>query len=80
MEIGMLWFDNDPKSDLSNKVLKAAIYFRKKYGQEPNLCFVHPAMLHDTKTQTGSVRVCSNKNMILHHFWIGVHQPFDSNP
>lgn len=46
MNIGMLWFDNDPKSNLDSKIERAAIYYRDKYGRSPTLCFVHPTMLN----------------------------------
>ena len=46
MDIGMLWFDNDKKTDLAAKVGRAAEYYQKKYGQMPNLCFVNPASLN----------------------------------
>lgn len=74
MDIGMLWFDNDPKSDLVSKIAKAADYYRKKYGQEPNLCFVHPSMVPEKETRAGSIAVCSTNSIIPHHFWIGVKQ------
>jgi hypothetical protein len=45
MNIGMLWFDNDPKAELSVKIERAAAYYRNKYGTKPTLCFVHPSML-----------------------------------
>jgi hypothetical protein len=45
MNIGMLWFDNDPKAGLEVKVERAAIFYRNKYGKNPSLCFVHPSML-----------------------------------
>ncbi len=75
MDIGMLWFDNDPKSDLLSKVNKAAAYYKHKYGEDPNLCFVHPSMIPETKAETGRVKVCSNISIIPHHFWIGVQPP-----
>jgi hypothetical protein len=80
MEIGMLWFDNDPKLDLKNKVHKAAQYYKEKYGQEANLCFVHPSMTSDEKIDAGAVVVYSNSTVLPHHFWIGVHRPEVSNP
>lgn len=79
MEIGMLWFDNDPKLDLKCKVHKAAQYYKEKYGQEANLCFVHPSMAPDEKTDAGAVVVYSNSTVLPHHFWIGVHHPEVSN-
>jgi hypothetical protein len=45
MNIGMLWFDNDPKVNLDTKIERAAVYYAKKYGKNPTLCFVHPSML-----------------------------------
>lgn len=47
MNIGMLWFDNDPKSNLDIKIERAARYYREKYGKAPTLCFVHPSMLRN---------------------------------
>ena len=44
MNLGMLWFDNDPKVPLDIKVERAAAYYRHKYGKTPTLCFVHPTM------------------------------------
>lgn len=74
MDIGMLWFDNDPKSDLASKVTKAADYYRGKYGEEPNLCFVHPSMLPEKKTKAGAVAIRVNNTVLPHHLWIGVQQ------
>ncbi len=72
MDFGMLWFDNDPKSDVLSKVQKAAVYYRNKYGETPNLCFVHPSMIPEAKTIAGDISVCCNKTMLPNHFWIGV--------
>ncbi len=74
IEMGMLWFDNNPQSDFLSKVKKAAAYYQKKYGQTPNLCFVHPSMMPDKVLMAGKVTVCVNNSMLLHHFWIGVQQ------
>ncbi len=72
MDIGMLWFDNDPKSDLLSKVTKAADYYRSKYGEEPNLCFVHPSMISQKKTKAIGINIFTNGTVLPHHFWIGV--------
>ena len=39
MNIGMLWFDNDPKTEIVAKVKEAASYYSQKYGKKPNICF-----------------------------------------
>ncbi len=72
MDIGMLWFDNDSKVDLSRKLEKAANYYRMKYKQDPNLCYVHPSMISGEHVKAGKISVCSNKTIIPNHFWIGV--------
>ena len=33
MNVGMLWFDNDPRTALSVKVQRAADYYHQKYGK-----------------------------------------------
>ena len=71
MEIGMLWFDNDPHVDLADKVNKAAAHYQNKYRQTPNLCFVNPSMISDNKTQTGAILVYTNGTIRPNHFWIG---------
>lgn len=72
MEIGMLWFDNDSKIELSKKVEKAAEYYRNKYGRDPNLCYVHPSMISGEHVMAGKISVSSNHTIIQNHFWIGI--------
>jgi hypothetical protein len=73
MNIGMLWFDNDPKADLSSKIARAVDYYQKKYGQAPDLCYVHPSMLKEDDPKTGKVEIRSNRSVLPNHFWIGTH-------
>jgi hypothetical protein len=82
MDIGMLWFDNDKKSDYEAKIERAATYYRDKYGKAPNLCFVHPCMIpnngsknaekHFMKSQ--GVEIRTSKTMLPNHFWIGINR------
>ena len=90
MNIGMLWFDNDPKSGLSTKVERAASYYRTKYGKTPTLCFVHPSMLpttppveaHNTPAEktlvAAGIEVRSTRTVLPNHFWIGMNGPADT--
>jgi hypothetical protein len=76
MNIGMLWFDNDPKVDLPQKVTRAADYYRKKYGEAPTLCYVNPAMLDKDAAGKGEkpavpVEVKSSATIMPNHLWIG---------
>ncbi len=73
MNIGMLWFDNDPKADLKVKVERAANYYQTKYGQSPNLCFVHPSMIPSEAGKAGPVEIRPNRSVLPNHFWIGIN-------
>ena len=72
MKTGMLWFDNDPKTDLPAKIERAAEYYFKKYGQHPNLCFVHPSMIAAPQPSTKGVAVESNRQVLPFHLWLGI--------
>ncbi len=77
MDVGMLWFDNDKKADLQVKVARAASYYQKKYGQSPNLCFVHPSMLPAGKNSSSGnkgVEIRPSKSLLPNHFWLGVDE------
>ena len=73
MRTGMLWFDNDPKANLSEKVSRAAAYYAKKYGQVPNICFVHPSMVGESAPRPKSLEVRPSGMILPNHFWIGIH-------
>lgn len=80
MNVGMLWFDNDPKTELNAKIERAASYYRDKYGKAPNLCFVHPSMIGATPTPNGNetlksglIEVRTSPSIRPNHFWIGVN-------
>lgn len=77
MKTGMLWFDNDPKTALDQKVLNAATYFSKKYGQTPDTCLVHPSMLTESQHQSGAVTVRPWRTVTPGHLWIGLEEKKD---
>ena len=72
MNVGMMWFDNDPKKELRIKIESAAAYFKKKYGRVPDLCLINPAMMPAGVIDSGNIRVKSFKSILPDHLWIGV--------
>jgi hypothetical protein len=75
MNSGMLWFDNDPKTDLVSKLVRAVQYYRGKYGCEPDLCFMHPRMLPpDGAAHLAGLDVRPNRLVMPNHLWLGVHE------
>lgn len=84
MNIGMLWFDNDPKAELTVKVERAANYYFSKYGKKPTICFIHPSMVtamkikgNDTILKSESlntgIEIRTTRSVLPNHFWIGIN-------
>jgi len=74
MMSGMMWFDNDPKTALTDKVAHAAEYYHAKYGRTPDLCLVNPAMLKEPMIQAGRIQVRPMRTVLPGHLWIGVDE------
>lgn len=72
MNRGMLWFDNNPKTDLASKIKQAAEYYRQKYGAMPNLCFVHPSILAEKAAENGRIVIRPYRPVLPGYLWIGV--------
>jgi len=84
MEIGMMWFDNDPKKALQLKIDEAASYLQRKYGLTATVCMVNskcldhlipgpsPAGEGGNPVYMGGVEVRTMKAIIPGHLWIGV--------
>lgn len=74
MNVGMLWFDNDPKKTLTAKIIDAADYYRQKYGGVvPNMCLVNPGMT-GVELKVGRVTVRPLRSILPGHLWIGVEE------
>lgn len=82
MEIGLLWYDGDPKRPLEDKIGLAATRYREKYGRWPNTCYVHAQAVGDqgedgldvafrSAGPSDLIHVLSAPNILLHHFWLG---------
>ena len=75
MDVGMLWFDDDPKRGLEEKIARAVAHYRDKYGQAPTLCFVNPGTLNGGPDVAAGVQVRSARSVLPNHFWVGVGDP-----
>ena len=74
MNTGMLWFDNDPKSNLLSKIERAAEYYQKKYGVSPNLCYLHPSMINTESVKSNRIDIRPNQLVLPNHLWIGLQE------
>lgn len=75
MKIGLLWFDNDSKRSLEEKVNAGAARYQEKFGTKPNACYVNPVMLEGKGVYVNGLKVMTADNVLPHHFFIGVQEP-----
>lgn len=87
MNVGMMWFDNDPKKNLTAKIIEAADYYRKKYGQVPDVCMVNPELaphllppnsessnLGGGEWKVGRITVKAFRAVLPGNLWIGCEE------
>jgi hypothetical protein len=70
MDNGEIFFIADANKDLESKVLWAAQSFKRKYGQEPTLCLLHPSLLKGQQ-KMGSLKLEPKKSILPSYLWIG---------
>ncbi len=72
MDIGMLWYDDDHKRSLGEKVARAVEHYKAKYGVAPTVCYVNPSTLKDGPETSAGVQIRKARNVLADHFWIGL--------
>lgn len=75
MDIGMLWYDDDTKRKLDEKVARAAQYYQTKYGVAPTVCYLHPSMLEDKSGAAAGIQLRPMRTVLVNHLWIGLSEP-----
>ena len=68
MDIGMLWYDDDRRRPLDDKVARAVAYYKAKYGATPTVCFVNPATLQNGSETAGGVHLRTARDVMVDHF------------
>ncbi|PKO17813.1 MAG: hypothetical protein CVU39_04840 [Chloroflexi bacterium HGW-Chloroflexi-10] len=72
MTTGMLWYDDDPKRKLNDKIQLASNYYQEKYGSQPTLCFVHPKLKESSEDNSPGLEIQYNFAVAPNHIWVGV--------
>ena len=67
----MLWQDTDKKKSIETKVIEAADYYSKKYGENANICFLNPQDLEE-EGRINELQLRQDKKILAGHLWIGV--------
>ena len=71
MNIGMLWYDDDKKRSLEEKIDIAAKYYAKKYNKTVNMCIVNPLTM-PVQVIIPGIEVKANRSILRGHLWLGV--------
>lgn len=72
MKQGMLWYDDAPGRSLEDKIARAVAYYQHKYGDRPNVCYVHPSSLPAGFEHREGIKILTATDVLPHHFWIGI--------
>ena len=73
MKTGLLWFDDDKKSSLADKVARAIEYYIRKNGTAPTVCYVNPNMADALiEMPIDAVEMKTSRTVLPNHFWLGV--------
>ncbi len=70
MKPGLLWFDDDPSTDLSLKIERAVKFTQHKYGRKPRVCFVHPSMIEKKIKSSNRIEINTSRLVLPNHFWL----------
>lgn len=82
MLTGILWFDNDLKRTLEQKLTRAIEYYTNKYGRKPELCLVNPGMAtaDDLNSVEHIITARAWRGVVPNHLWIGVEEAIELSP
>lgn len=74
MNKGMLWYDNNTKLNIENRVQKAVEFFIEKYGYKPQCCFVNPDMAEEPIKIKDNIKIVPNEKVLKNHIWLEMAQ------
>jgi hypothetical protein len=82
MNIGLLWYDGDPKAGLEEKVRRAAGRYRQKFGRAATVCFLNPRALADRPAgaalevlvDNAPIKIVAERRILPDHFWVGISE------
>jgi len=74
MKIGLLWYDDDPKRGVMDKIEQAAQRYYEKFGKKPDTCYVNPVLLPSGGMAHNGVKVLAATTVLPDHFWVGISE------
>lgn len=71
MEVGLMWYDDDPRKSLEMKIQQAAVRYREKHGCAPTACFVSARAGVASRIYNG-MRIAPLRTVRANYLWLGV--------
>ena len=71
-EVGLLWFDDNPRVPLAAKIESAVRRCQERFGRSPDVCYVHPRTLAGAQGLPIHPRVVERASVLPNHFWVVV--------
>lgn len=68
---GWMWYDDHPGRSIEDKIRRAVERYHAKFGEWPNTCRVNRQAIR-ADFRCGRVSVVGVRNVLLHHFFLGV--------
>ena len=78
MHTGLLCSDSSANVPLERKVTDAAKAYVRRFGKQPDTCYVHPGELPNGEYAVGGVLLKASARTLRFHYWIGVEKDADS--
>jgi hypothetical protein len=72
----LVWYDNDRKRKLEEKVAQAAERYTERFGAAPQIVLLNPAQAGEIETVAG-IPVRTTSLVLPNHVYIGVDEPGD---
>lgn len=72
MREGLLWFDNNPNVELTDKIRQAAARYRVRLKQKPTVCYLNPNQLDGESGRVNGIQLKAAAYIRPHYLWIGV--------
>ncbi|MEN8098313.1 MAG: hypothetical protein ABFQ89_04495 [Chloroflexota bacterium] len=69
---GLMWYDDNPQTTFAEKIERAVEHYHSKFGHAPDRCLVMNGDSKRMLDSVGSVQVHAVRDMLPHHFLIGV--------
>ncbi|MEZ4767655.1 MAG: hypothetical protein R2844_04440 [Caldilineales bacterium] len=80
VKLGWMWFDDDPKTSLEDKLRQASERYRQKFGHKPRLCYINGGALAEPQPAIGALQTRGVGNVSPGYFLFVVESEPSASP